>query len=865
MIKVSFLNFKLKILEENAQQYDNGVIKIAFQGDFSDIYTYKMYLSYKGYLDIIDLDKDNLGNYYTYLTSEQLAFSGIYNIQVFGISKDGSNKKKHSNIVNFKCFESLSGDAHWITIPTEFEQFKSRLFAEIEIILQNIRNTLSNYYNKEETDATFATQQQLNIVDNTILGHMSQNNNPHKVTKTQVGLGNADNTSDLNKPISNATRTALDGKVNQATGYWLSTNIGSLSGEEKIYLCTESYGNFIEGYFYATRQNPQTAEMYWERIYVQPQTDLSNYYNKPETDDLLDTKQPLTNIENGEGNYSLQQKTDAENQPLTLGKWSTAEGRGQNFIGDIIDLPTAQYLFALRVIGTEEVTDNIFYYRPTTDGLAPNKIYSMSLVWENTGRAFSYGTNGTFCIYAYNGSSWVPITSTNYTTSFKINSIPLQNEATYYNITFKTESVPELREIVFAFGALSSKSVGFNTGKWILYRLDDDVWTNISDRCPNFATVQFRGASDNAMNNWFNYAGTDRGMIWRRNIRDDLSYKDEYGAEKWYKSNNIVIGGINADKIRENAVLWFPINGGSLSNTQGAYFYVKNASKSCLALLELDDDERQIKDDNGTIIRHQSIFDSGIGSHVLVYMGAAISSDSHTEGNFNNAVWLNSDTRINEVDVRRQHVEGSRNLATGYAATISGEYNRATGNHTDVGGEHNEARYAYQTVRGYHNDNKEGNLFEIGNGNEDIKRNAFEVHSDGTAKVQVQGDSPNSVAQKQYVDNKLRIYNHAIYINFTGDNLGSVNAYFNIISSNETIFSTIEMLKDWIDANASRPSILITARFYPASGACNGGYINGLIVNGTNLRITGYTSGLVYDDIIPSDATIIDTVTSLGE
>ena len=34
--------------------------------------------------------------------------------------------------------------------------------------------------------------------------------NPHGVTATQVGLGNVDNTSDVNKPISTATQTALD-------------------------------------------------------------------------------------------------------------------------------------------------------------------------------------------------------------------------------------------------------------------------------------------------------------------------------------------------------------------------------------------------------------------------------------------------------------------------------------------------------------------------------------------------------------------------------------------------------------------------------------------------------------------------------
>ena len=36
--------------------------------------------------------------------------------------------------------------------------------------------------------------------------------NPHSTTKSDVGLSNADNTSDLNKPISTATQTALDDK-----------------------------------------------------------------------------------------------------------------------------------------------------------------------------------------------------------------------------------------------------------------------------------------------------------------------------------------------------------------------------------------------------------------------------------------------------------------------------------------------------------------------------------------------------------------------------------------------------------------------------------------------------------------------------
>lgn len=44
--------------------------------------------------------------------------------------------------------------------------------------------------------------------------HVSSTSNPHSVTKAQVGLGNVDNTSDANKPVSTAQQTALNAKMN---------------------------------------------------------------------------------------------------------------------------------------------------------------------------------------------------------------------------------------------------------------------------------------------------------------------------------------------------------------------------------------------------------------------------------------------------------------------------------------------------------------------------------------------------------------------------------------------------------------------------------------------------------------------------
>ena len=54
------------------------------------------------------------------------------------------------------------------------------------------------------------------------------------ITPANIGLGNVDNTSDINKPISTATQTALDGKVDKVTGKQLSTNDYTTAEKEKL-------------------------------------------------------------------------------------------------------------------------------------------------------------------------------------------------------------------------------------------------------------------------------------------------------------------------------------------------------------------------------------------------------------------------------------------------------------------------------------------------------------------------------------------------------------------------------------------------------------------------------------------------------
>lgn len=71
---------------------------------------------------------------------------------------------------------------------------------------------LGNVDNTSDVDkpVSNAVQAALDEVQNCIDTHKSDKNNPHGVTKAQVGLGNVDNTSDMDKPVSAAVQAALD-------------------------------------------------------------------------------------------------------------------------------------------------------------------------------------------------------------------------------------------------------------------------------------------------------------------------------------------------------------------------------------------------------------------------------------------------------------------------------------------------------------------------------------------------------------------------------------------------------------------------------------------------------------------------------
>lgn len=87
-----------------------------------------------------------------------------------------------------------------------------------------LRTELKTYVN----DLIADTGSDVTALETKVNNHIANKSNPHAVTKTQVGLGNVNNTSDANKPVSTAQATAIaDAK---AAGTAAQTSINSHAG-----------------------------------------------------------------------------------------------------------------------------------------------------------------------------------------------------------------------------------------------------------------------------------------------------------------------------------------------------------------------------------------------------------------------------------------------------------------------------------------------------------------------------------------------------------------------------------------------------------------------------------------------------------
>ena len=91
--------------------------------------------------------------------------------------------------------------------------------------LEGSGNVQINYNDLGNLPTIISNHSELNLDDGT---------NPHGTTKSDVGLSNVDNTSDIDKPISTATQQALDLKVDKVVGKQLSTEDYTTTEKTKL-------------------------------------------------------------------------------------------------------------------------------------------------------------------------------------------------------------------------------------------------------------------------------------------------------------------------------------------------------------------------------------------------------------------------------------------------------------------------------------------------------------------------------------------------------------------------------------------------------------------------------------------------------
>lgn len=98
---------------------------------------------------------------------------------------------------------------------TNFVEALGDIYTHINTTALHVNSVLKEKWNNHvDDDDIHVTEEEKNAWNE----HLENAENPHEVTKEQVGLGNVDNTSDLDKPISAAAQAAFDSKLDIAQG-----------------------------------------------------------------------------------------------------------------------------------------------------------------------------------------------------------------------------------------------------------------------------------------------------------------------------------------------------------------------------------------------------------------------------------------------------------------------------------------------------------------------------------------------------------------------------------------------------------------------------------------------------------------------
>ena len=118
-----FNNWNLEMDTFPVRQYDNLTRRLEVSGDIPDGWRWAALLSIGNSLNIISLQYGEPGLYVD-LTADMIPYAGKYNLQLRATQGD---KVRHTNIVQMQVNDSMSGDAVWPELPSEFLQAEQRI------------------------------------------------------------------------------------------------------------------------------------------------------------------------------------------------------------------------------------------------------------------------------------------------------------------------------------------------------------------------------------------------------------------------------------------------------------------------------------------------------------------------------------------------------------------------------------------------------------------------------------------------------------------------------------------------------------------------------------------------------------------
>lgn len=205
--------------------------------------------------------------------------------------------------------------------------------SELETEVSQIQTSVTNTLNQ----AKAYTDTKVSAVSSALAEHISDQSNPHQVTKEQVGLGQVDNTSDIAKPVSDATRILVDGNLN-----YIKENGAALPFSSTVTYIDRSVvikdGKLMQ-------KNGSS----WEKIKTETASELptANSQNQQEVNDIVGAKWYAK-----EGGYALNSRvmlgngeivrsliSNNLNNPNTdMTGWDFVEKKVVNSLAELFDL-----------------------------------------------------------------------------------------------------------------------------------------------------------------------------------------------------------------------------------------------------------------------------------------------------------------------------------------------------------------------------------------------------------------------------------------------------------------------------------------------------------------------------------------------